>query len=106
MLEDVSSEIDPIGAILFARMKHNKNELSTTVVITLADATKKKIPLFNTPKLTLKSAGPIMDLTGKAPEEKKSGKPVKATGVMTTAKTDKKEAVSKVKPAAKTSTTA
>ena len=53
VLEEISPQDDPIGAVLFARMKLNKNELSATTVITLVDATKKKLPLFGTPKLTL-----------------------------------------------------
>jgi hypothetical protein len=52
--EDVSVELDPLGAIIFMRYKINKGEAPpATQMITESEAKKMKIPLIKTPALKL-----------------------------------------------------
>jgi len=79
----VTGEEDPIGAVLFFRSKIAKGgAISTSDVVTEAEAKKKKCPLFPTPKLKLAQAAPTADFTVEAKEKPSNARP--PTGIKKT----------------------
>ena len=101
VLEEVTVEEDPIGAILYARQKHNKAEAP----IAPADIKKLKIPLISSaPKLTVSLSGnATIDLLNGATkgEEKKTGKVEERKGQANKNATATKSGVDKKTPATK-----